>query len=405
MEKRPFDGVKILDFTWVGVGPYSINHLSYYGATMIKVESAARPDPLRHGTPYKDGIPGPERSYYFAYAHPVKSYDITLNLNHPKGIDIAKKLVAWADIVAESFAAGTMERWGLGYEDLKKIKPDIIMLRTCMHGQTGRLARQPGTGFILTALSGLDAITGWPDRPPCGLYGAFTDMIAPSINGLCLIAALDYRRRTGKGQCLDLSQHEGSMHCISPLILDYVVNNRELKTNGNRLDQAAPHGIYRCRGDDRWCAIAVFTDDEWKSFCRVIGNPAWTEEPRFATLLDRKQNEDELDQLVEDWTSQHSPEEVMTVMQAAGVGAGVAENIGDMTKDPQMKHYECFKEIDHPYLGRLSLYHPPGFIMSRVPHERASPPLLGEHNEYVYTEILGIPDEEFIQLMQDGVFD
>ena len=405
MEKKPFEGIKVLDFTWIGVGPQTINYLNFYGATTIKVDSTVRPDPLRSVTPYKDGIPGPDRSYYFAYTHPVKKYDITLNLNHPKGKEIAKKLVAWADIVAESFTAGTLEKWGLGYEDLKKIKPDIIMFRTCMHGQTGPLAKHPGTGFVLTALSGLDAITGWPDRPPCGLYGAFTDYIAPLFNAVPLIAALDYRRRTGKGLYLDLSQHEEGIHCIGPLILDWVVNQRVLKTNGNRLDYAAPHGIYRCQGDDRWCAIAVFTDEEWGNFYKVIGDPSWAKEIKFSTLLSRKQNEDELDKLVEEWTIKHTPEEVMSLLQAAGVPAGLVANLKDMTEDPQLRHYKCFQELDHPEMGKLSIYHPPGFTLSKVKHEFARPPLLGEHNEYVYTKILGIPDEEFVQFIQEGVFD
>jgi benzylsuccinate CoA-transferase BbsF subunit len=405
MTKKPFEGVKVLDFTWIGVGPRSISYLLYYGATAIKVESALRPDAVRHATPYKDGIYGLERSYRFAYLHPAKTYDITLNMNHPKGVEIAKRLVGWADVVADGYTAGTLERWGMGYEDLKKIKPDIIMLRTCMHGQTGPLAKIPGTGFTLTALSGFAGITGWPDRPPAGLYDAFTDSVVPLFNALYLIAALDHRRRTGKGQLLDLSQHEVSIHSITPLILDYAVNHREPKTNGNRLEYAAPHGIYRCKGDDRWCAIAVFTDDEWAGFCQVIGNPAWTKDPKFATILGRKQNEDELDSLVEEWTSEHSPEEVMALMQEAGVGAGLASNLKDLYEDPQLEHYHCFQELDHPEMGKLSLYQPPSFTLSKADYERHRPPLLGEHNEYVYTEILGIPDEEFVQLMAEGVFD
>ena len=402
---RPFEEVKILDFTWLGVGPLAVNYPCFYGATAIKVESAKRPDPLRHLTPYVKGIPGLERSYYWAHAHPAKRLDITLNLNNPKAIEIAKRLVAWADVVAESFIPGTMEKWGLGYEDLKKLKPDIIMLRTCMHGQTGPSAKHPGLGLVLTALSGYVAITGWPDRPPSGLYGAFTDFIAPLFNAICLIAALEYRRRTGKGQCLDVSQHEAVMHCIEPLLLDSVVNRREPTRNGNRIEYAAPHGIYRCQGEDRWCAIAVFTDEEWKGFCRVIGNPAWTEDTKFHTLLGRKQNEDELDRLVEEWTSQHTPEEVMDLMQAAGVGAGLTANAKDISEDPQLKHYQCYQELDHPETGKMSFYLPPGFTLSKASYERVRPPILGEYNEYVYTKLLGIPDEEFVQLMQEGVFD
>ena len=217
-----------------------------------------------------------------------------------------KKLVAWADIVADSYSTGTMERWGLDYEGVKKIKPDIIMMRTCMHGHTGPLSKQHGQGFILTALSGVDALISWPDRAPSGAYGPFTDYIAPQFNTICLIAALDYRRRTGKGQYIDQSQHEAAMQVISPLILDYTVNQRDIAPCGNRLSYAAPHGIYRCKGEDRWCAIAVFTDEEWASFCKVIGKPALAKDPRFATLLKRKENEDALDKLVEAWTGRRT---------------------------------------------------------------------------------------------------
>lgn len=403
MESQPFAGVNVLDFTWAGVGPFTTNYLAFYGAMVIKVESRTHTDITRIMTPYKDNIPGIERSAYFTWSNPAKKYGITLNLNHPKGVEIARRLVAWADIVAESFTAGTMEKWSLGYEDLKKIKPDIIMLRTCMHGQTGPLAKHPGQGMVLTALVGLSSNIGWPDRPPSGFYGAYSDFIAPLFNAVCLISALDYRRRTGKGQYLDLSQHEASVHFLAPLILDYTTNQRQPQNIGNRLSYAAPHGIYRCRGDDRWCAIAVFTDEEWKSFCKVIGNPAWTRDPKFATLMGRIRNVDELDRLVEEWTINFTAEEVMTLMQEAGVGAGIAANAEDVTKDPQMKHYHFFNELDHPEMGRRSHYHGPGFILSKAPYELARATLLGEYNEYVCTKILGISEEEFVQLMEENV--
>ncbi|TET42507.1 MAG: CoA transferase [Dehalococcoidia bacterium] len=403
MERRPFEGVNVLDFTWAGVGPHTVNYLAHYGATAIKVESQIRPDVLRSLGPFKDGIPGLERSYYFTFVQSAKKYDITLNLEHPKGIELAKRLIAWADIVVESFATGAMERWGLDYENLKSMKPDIIMLRTCMHGHTGPLAKHHGQGFVLTALSGIDAITGWPDRPPAGLYDAFTDLICPLYNIASLIAALDYRRRTGKGQYIDQAQQEAVIQWIAPLILDYTVNGREPSANGNRLAYAAPHGIYRCQGDDRWCAIAVFTDDEWESFCGVILNPTLVKDPKFATLLSRKQNEDELDRLVEEWTIKHSPEEVMNLMQAAGVAAGVVANAKDQAEDPQLKHYHFAHELDHPEMGKVSIYHGPYVRLSKTTYEVGRAPLLGEHNEYVYTKLLGIPDEEWAQLMAEGV--
>lgn len=403
MEKRPFEGVKILDFTSAG-GATTINIFAFYGADVIKVESREHVDLVRTCTPYKDGIPGLERSGYWGWTHVAPKMDITLNLNHPKGVELAKKLVLWADIVAENFVAGMIEKWGLGYDDLKKIKPDIIMWRNCVHGQTGPWASRPGLGTTVTSLSGFNSIVGWPDREPCGFGGAiFSDFVFPPFNVACIIAALDYKRRTGKGQCLDISQHEANIHFLAPLMLDYTVNQRELHPCGNRSAYASPHGVYRCRGDDRWCAIAVFTDEEWENFCTVIGNPAWTMDSKFTTLHGRIRNAEELDKLVEQWTVNFTPEEVTTLMQAAGVAAGTVENAGDLTHDPQLRYYHGFEELDHPVLGKLSYHLSPGVRLSETDYEMARAPLLGEHNDYVYTKILGISDKEFVQLMEEGV--
>jgi len=403
MKKRPFEGINILDFTWTATGPTSLNPLAFYGANIIKVESRERPDALRSLGPFKDGIVGPEYSFYFSYCQVGKRYNISLNLSHPKGLELIKKLVTWADIFADSYATGTMERWGLDYENLKKIKPDIIMLRTCMHGHTGSLAKHHGQGFVLTALSGFDAITAWPDRAPSGVFGALTDFIAPQFNTICLLAALDYRRRTGKGQYIDQSQHEAAMQLIAPLILDYTANGRDFKSTGNRSPYAAPHGIYRCKGEDNWCAIAVFKEDEWKSFCEVIGKPSLEQDSRFANLARRKENEDELDRIVEAWTSKQDKSKIMQLLQSAGVGAGIVSNAKDQAEDPQMAHYNYFETVEHPTTGKIPFYHGPPFRLSETPYELGRATLIGEHNDYVYTKLLGVSDEEFVQLMAEGV--
>jgi benzylsuccinate CoA-transferase BbsF subunit len=403
MGHRPFEGINILDFTWTATGPFSLNPLAFYGANIIKVESRERYDALRSLGPFKDGIAEPERSFYFTYAQTGKRYNISLNMNHPRGQEIARKLVSWADIVADSYATGTMEKWGLDYENLKAIKQDIIMFRTCMHGHTGPLAKQHGQGFILTALSGIDSIISWPDRAPSGAFGALTDFIAPQFNTICLIAALDYRRRTGKGQYIDQSQHEAAMQIMAPLILDYTVNGRDFKSTGNRNPNAAPHGIYPCRGDDRWCAIAVFTDDAWQSLCKVIGQPELANDARFVSLKNRKQNEDELDRIIEAWTSTLTPHEVMKLLQAEGVSAGVVVDAKDQAEDPQLAHYNFFEEHEHPVTGKMPFYHGPCFRLSDTPYEIGRATLIGEHNEYVYTELLGYSDEEWAEMVADGL--
>jgi benzylsuccinate CoA-transferase BbsF subunit len=293
---------------------------------------------------------------------------------------------------------------GLGYEELKKVKPDIIMLSSCTQGQTGPCAVHPGYGLHLTSLAGFNHIAGWPDREPAWL-SAYTDFPAPRFNLLTILATLDYRRRTGKGQYIDMSQYENGVHYLSPIILDYVVNQQVATRMGNRSSYAAPHGAYRCRGEDRWCAIAVFTDEEWQSFTGVIGNPALPNDSRFATLSARKENEDELDRLVEEWTIDHSPEEVMHLMQAAGVAAGVLQTGEDLLEnDPQLRHRHLFWELDHPEVGE---HRAPGpaFKSSKSPYEVRRAPLLGEHNEYALKELIGMSADEITELVIEGVLE
>jgi crotonobetainyl-CoA:carnitine CoA-transferase CaiB-like acyl-CoA transferase len=402
MKQKLLEGIKIADFTGVIVGPLTTKMFSDYGAKVIRIEGRSRPDFIRTLGPFKDGIPGLDRSGGFNLYNTSK-LSVALNLAHPKGVEIAKRFVAWADIVAENFAGGAMERIGLGYEELKKVKPDIIMFSSCMQGQTGPYASHPGFGTQLTALAGFSHIAGWPDREPAGYLGVYTDYITPHFCVPTLLAALDYRRRTGRGQYIDISQYETGVHFMAPLVLDYVLNQRIANRMGNRSSDAAPHGVYRCRGEDRWCAIAAFADEEWQSFCQVIGNPVWTKDPKFTTLPARKENEDELDRLVEEWTINYSAEEVMTMMQVAGVAAGVVETSQDLLEhDPQLKHRHFIRELDHPEVGK---YYAPGpaFALSKCPCEPSSAPLVGEHNEYVLKEVIGMSDEEISELVIDGV--
>ncbi|MFC1966834.1 CaiB/BaiF CoA transferase family protein [Chloroflexota bacterium] len=403
MSKRPLEGIKVVGFTWVFAGPLITKALADNGAEVIRIEGKSRPDSERAAHPFKDGIIGVNRSGGFNLYNTGK-LGITLNLAHPKGIEIAKKFVARADVVVENFAGGAMKRMGLGYEELKKVKPDIIMLSSCMQGQTGPHANHPGYGTHLTGLSGFYQIAGWPDRQPPSI-GVYTDYIAPHFGVLAILAAIDYQHRTGKGQYLDMSQYENGVHFIAPLLLDYTVNQRAATRIGNQYPSAVPHGAYRCHGEDRWCAIAVFTDEEWESFCKVIGNPVWAKNSRFTTLLARKENEEELNRLVEEWTISHSAEEVMNMMQTTGVAAGLLETGEDLLDhDPQLRHRRFFWEVEHPEVGK---YHPwgPSFTLSKAPCELRSAPLLGEHNEYALKEILGISDDEIAQLVTEGVIE
>lgn len=403
MTEGVFKGINVLEFTLFGIGPNAGKYFSDFGATVIRVESSLRPDPTRTFTPYADGKPGINRSVWWASYNTGKR-SISLNLNHPKAMKVAHQLIEWSDIVIENFTPGVMEKWGLTYEECIKIKPDIIMVRLSNLGHTGPEATRRGTGGILQALAGFADLLGWPDRGPCSPFGAISDQYPPVLATSSIIAALLYRRRTGKGHYFDFSQLECSVPYISPLILDYVVNGRIASRNGNKSPDAAPHNAYRCDGEDRWCVIAVFTDQEWESFCTAIGNPVWTKDPRFSTLPARKENEDELDRLVEEWTTGRKAEEVMDVMQAAGVPAGLVETTEDMHKDPQLAYRNHFPRIDHPEIGNYPA-RDNAFRLSRSQGEVKRSPCLGEDNEYVYKELLGMSEEEFVDLLIDGVFE
>ncbi len=398
-----FDNLHVLDFSWVGAGPIHTKYLADFGATVVKVESAKRPDMLRQSAPFKDQKPGLNRSGYFAIYNTNK-LSLSLDLRHPKAKELVQELTAWADVVAESFVPGTMEAWGFGYEDLKKIKPDIIMFRTCQMGQTGPLAKQPGYGPMLAAFSGFTNITGWPDRLPVQPHGAHSDFVAPRLGAAALVAALLYRQKTGKGQCLDLSQLEGSIHFLAPLFLDYVVNGRQMTRRGNASSFGAPCGIFRCKGEDQWCALEIISDEAWKAFCRLAADLDWPRNPKFATPIRRKENEAELSRLLESWTTQFTPEELLTRLQAAGIIAGVVKNAKDLLEDPQLKANHFFWEMDHPEMGKFP-YHGQAMRLSRTPCEPKLPsPCLGQHTEYVCCELLGMAREDFVSYLQGGVF-
>ncbi len=305
----------------------------------------------------------------------------------------------------ESFTTGALEKRGLGYDELKELNPRLIMHRTCGYGHTGPMASMPGYGQTVTSFTGFYTIAGWPDRKSVPISSFYTDHLSPLFGGMALITAIDYQQRTGEGQCIDQAQIESGINYMTPLVLDYTANRRELALKGNSCDYAAPHGAYNCKGEDRWVAITVLTDQEWDGFCEAIGSPEWTRDTRFNTLDSRIKNSDELDAYVNEWTSNYTPEEVMTVLQSRGVAAGFVATAQDSEADSQLKAYDFFREIEHPYLGKQKFFHPPGFTLSEATAEVHRPVLLGEHTEYICKEILGIPDDEFTRMQQEGVFD
>jgi benzylsuccinate CoA-transferase BbsF subunit len=400
-----FSGLKIISFSWAIVGPLTMKYLADYGATVIRVETNKRPCTLRISTPYKDGKAGLNRSGYYNHFN-ANIFSLALNMEHPRALEVARRLVAESDVVMENFTPGVIEKWGLGYDELKKVKPDIIMLRQSGFGLRGPYAQQPAFGMILAAMAGLPNFIGWPDGGPLPIgVSPYTDCISPRFAAAALIAALDYRNKTGKGQLLDLSQFETALYFIVPAILEYISSGREPSRIGNSCSYAAPHGVYPCKGDDRWCTLTVFSDEQWANLCKVMGKTEYINDPRFNTLLNRKKNEDKINELISEWTINFTPEEVMTQMQSAGVPAGVVKNTADIYDDPQLRERNLFWPLNHPDMG-LFTHLGQGFELSKTPAQAYMPsPRLGEHTEYVCTKILGMTDEEFVELVSAGVFE
>jgi benzylsuccinate CoA-transferase BbsF subunit len=405
-KKRIFEGLKIADFTWLGVGPIAMKFMANMGATVIHIESSTRPDICRVSPPYKDWKPGINRSAFFAVYNDSK-YGITLNLRMPQAQVVAKKLIGeWADVVADAHLPGIMEKFGLDKETLRKDKPELIHIATALQGKTGPYSTMPGHGMVGVSLGGITQITGWPDREPTVPFGALTDFLTFPHMITALIAALLHRRKTGEGQYIELSQLECSVQFLAPPIMDYMINGRILGRMGNRSTYAVPHGVFRCKGEgEKWCAIAVYSDEEWRHFCNAIGNPRWTKEPKFATFMGRKENEEELETLVEEWTANYTPAEVMNKMQAAHVAAGVVASGEDLVADPQLNYRGTHVIQEHPEIGP-HIYHPPPYRFSKTPHELTMPaPCLGQHNEYVLKEILGLSDDEVADLLIAGALE
>ena len=382
--------IRILDFTWVLAGPFATRILADFGAEVIQVQPLV--------TEVEDRF---ARGYYNTWNR--NKLGITLNLNRPQGVALAKKLVGISDAAVENFAPRVMANWGLDYDNLKKIKPDIIMLSMSAMGHTGPWRDYVGFGPTVQAFSGITYLTSYPGKPPSGLGSSYADHVAGLMAALALLGALEHRWKTGEGQYIDVSQVEAMSSLLGSAFLEYAIDGKPPEPAGNRPSEAAPHGVYRCRGDDRWCAIAVFTDEEWQGFKRALGNPAWTEGSKFSTLASRLRNAEELDKLVEGWTKEHTAEEVMALLQGQGVAAGVVQDASDLANDPQLRARGFFIELEHPELVKTISDAVPIKLPDTPARYSRAAPMQGQDNDYVYKQLLGMSDDELAELRQQGI--
>jgi benzylsuccinate CoA-transferase BbsF subunit len=380
------------------------------GAEVIKVESRHRLDGLRFGRPViGDDVSGgdegkwPDMQPAF-HALNRNKLGITVNMKHSKGLSLIQKLVRVSDVVADNFSPGVMARNGLDYESLRKIKPDIIAISLSGLGQYGPMSNATVYAGSIISLAGISSMIGYYGEPPLGMTAmAYGNSNASVHAAFAILAALYYRERTGEGQYIDLSEVEASVSILGEAIMEYSMNGRVLGPQGNRHSIMAPHNNYRCKGEDRWVSIAIKSDEEWQHFCQAIGNPEWTKEARFDDGLSRWKNQGDLDKLVTNWTSCYTPYEVMDMLQEVGVAAVPVMNVEDQYFDPHFKERQTYIEIEHPLVGLEVLYGIPWRLSETPGQIRRVAPSLGEHNGYVFGELLGLSTKEIAQLVEEKI--
>lgn len=414
----PLAGIRVTDFCWMGVGACATRVLADFGAEVIRIEDRNRLDMPRRLPIYKndprtygeeDPDPDPNKGGLFNNYNRNK-LGITINMRDARGKALADRLIAASSVVTENFAPGVMERWGLTYDRLRELSQNVIYARMSGYGHSGPHGEFRSYGPVVQAVSGLSAISGLPGREPSGWGLSYMDNQAAFSGAAAMLMAIYNRRRTGEGSEIDVSAIEAGINLLGPILLDVAVNKRSTRSGdyplGNRLEgqDAAPHGVYPARGEDRWVAIAVFTDEEWRALVEEMETPDWASDPRFTTQSARHANQDALDAHISEWTRERERYDLMHRLQARGVAAAVVQSAEDTNEnDPHLAQSGVFFEMDHPVIGRARFEGTPIKFSGMTQTNWRSAPLLGEDNDYVFRQILGLGDDEYETLRAEGV--
>jgi crotonobetainyl-CoA:carnitine CoA-transferase CaiB-like acyl-CoA transferase len=403
----PLQGIRVLDFTWVWAGPYATMLLAMLGAEVIKVEGPDWLDLGRRSIVWPVAEPEPleipiNQGASFNSIN-MNKLGVTVDLRKPEGAELIKRLAGVSDVVVDNMRAGSMERLGLGYEALREVDPGIIVLSSTGRGSQGPERHYAGYATIHCAIGGSAHITGYPDEPPSTTTGD-VDLMNATAAAFAVVAALHHRAETGEGQFIDFSQCEGVTSLIGEVLLDFEMNGRSPGRTGNRDELMAPHNLYPCWGVDRWAALAVETDEEFAALAQVMGRPELADDPRFADAASRKQNEAELDALIAEWTRSRDRDRVVEILSEAGLAAAPSRNAEELARDPHLRERGAFVEVDHPEVGRREFAGAPWKMSDYEPPARHAP-LLGEHNDHVFGELLGLSDGELTDLRSQGVIE
>ncbi len=400
-------GLRVVEFTAAMAGPWIGRFLAYCGAEVIRVESKSRPDVVRLYTPPRNPEMGiqPRLSPWFTDWNAGKHF-VALDLRQPLAVDLSKRLVARCDLVIENSTAGVMDKLGLGYSELKRVHPELIMLSSSGYGDSGPCKSYVTWGPNIEALSGLSHLSGFPSRARTITQYAHPDAISALHGLVAMLGALDHRRRGGGGQHISLSQYEATVAGIGHVMMEALAHGREPARLGNRSPHAAPHGCYPCRGEDRWCAISVSTDSEWESLCGVLDKPEWLGDTRFASLAARLEHAEALDAEIEGCTRGRNDYELMESLQRAGVAAGAAQNTEDLFRhDRHLAARGFFEQLEHLQKDRVTATGLPLGLTGTPGHSGRSGAAVGEDNDYVFGTLLGMNRQEIQAAIEAGAIE
>ena len=400
IQPLPLRGVRVADFGQVIAAPVTAQMLGWLGAEVILVETESR-FTTRVWPPFADGEFGINQSGGFNLVNNNK-LSCSLDLSKPDALEIAKGIIGVSDVLVENYATGAMERLGLGYDEVRKLRPDIVYMSLGAFGRSGPFKDLTGFHSVINLFSGLAAVAGYPDSHPRIMGGLIPDAFAGCYCVLAVLEALYHRSRTGEGQYIEVSMTEALTGMIPSAVMEYSLTGKEHERVGNRDGRNSPHNVFRCLGEEKWVAVSVETDQQFRCLAHASGNPGWADDPRFATAAARLENQDALEGLIREWTVRMEVNEVVAALQASGVPASPVNDSADVLADPHLVERGFVARIEHPVAGeRPVLSLPWSTDGRRVDHLRAAP-TFGQHNEWVLKELLQLPDEQYDRLVSSG---